>query len=185
MDDTRFDIDAHDLFQFGNADVVVVQGLDMVDLGFVEAQLGIEDVQVDADAGLVPAILDTIVFTGLVDDGLRFFDLLGGTADVEVGLLDFQLDGFAGLLFRFTGHEEILFGLVDFSLRRAAIIEVISDASTDVPAAFIGIDAWEGVVGPVIAACNGDSRPIAGIGDVDVTFCLLDGNGCLEDFRKT
>ena len=102
MDDTRFDIDAHDLFQFGNADVVVVQGLDMVDLGFVEAQLGIEDVQVDADAGLVTDILDTIVFTGLVDDGLRFFDLLGGTADVEVGLLDFQLDGFAGLLFRFT-----------------------------------------------------------------------------------
>ena len=82
MDDTRFDIDAHDLFQFGNADVVVVQGLDMVDLGFVEAQLGIEDVQVDADAGLVTDILDTIVFTGLVDDGLRFFDLLGGTARV-------------------------------------------------------------------------------------------------------
>ena len=77
MDDTRFDIDAHNLFQFGNADVVVVQGLDVVDLGFVEAQLGIEDVQVDADSGLVTDILDTIVFTGLVDNGLRFFDPSG------------------------------------------------------------------------------------------------------------
>ena len=140
MDDTRFDIDAHDLFQFGNADVVVVQGLDMVDLGFVEAQLGIEDVQVDADAGLVTDILDTIVFTGLVDDGLRFFDLLGGTADVEVGLLDFQLDGFAGLLFRFTGDEESLFGLVNFGLGRTAVVETISDTSTDVPAALVSID---------------------------------------------
>mgnify|MGYP006964171561 CR=1 FL=1 len=70
-----------------------------------------------------------------------FLRPLGGTADVEVGLLDFQLDGFAGLLFRFTGDEEVLFGLVDFSLGRAAVIEIIGDASSYFPAALIGIDA--------------------------------------------
>ena len=82
----------------------------------VEAQLGIEDVQVDADTGLVTDVLDTVIFTGLVDDGLRFFDLLGRTADIEVGLLDLELDRFTGLLFRFPGDEEILFGLSDLAL---------------------------------------------------------------------
>ena len=155
----------------------------MVDLGLVEAQLGIEDVQVDADTGLVTDVLDTVIFTGLVDDGLRFFDLLGRTADVEVGLLDLELDRFTGLLFRFPGDEEVLFGLVDFGLGSAAIIEIIGYASCYLPASLIGIDAGEGVVSPVIAASNGYSRFIAGISDVDTAFRFLDGNGCLEDFR--
>lgn len=107
----------------------------------VEAQLGIEDVQVDADTGLVTDVLDTVIFTGLVDDGLRFFNLLGRTADVEVGLLDLELDRFTGLLFRFPGDEEVLFGLVDFGLGSAAIIEIIGYASCYLPASLIGIDA--------------------------------------------
>ena len=47
MDDTGTDIDAHGLFQFGNAYIVIIQCLNVVDLRFVEAQLGIEDIQVD------------------------------------------------------------------------------------------------------------------------------------------
>ena len=80
MDDARFDVDTHDLFEFGNADVIVVQSLDMIDLSFVQAELGIEDVQVDADPCLIANVLNTIVFTSLVDNGLCFGDLLSCTA---------------------------------------------------------------------------------------------------------
>lgn len=173
MDDARFDIDAHDLFQFGNADVVVVQGLDMVDLGLVEAQLGIEDIQVDADTGLVTDVLDTVIFTGLVDDGLRFFDLLGRTADIEVGLLDLELDRFTGLLFRFPGDEEILFGLSDFGFGSTTIVELISEISTNRPLTFISINARKSGITPIITTFYGYGRFIAGISDVDIIFRFL------------
>lgn len=73
----------------------------MVDLSFVQAELGIKNVQVDADTCLIADVLDTIVFAGLVDNGLRFFDLLSCAADIEVGLLDGELHRFARGLFRF------------------------------------------------------------------------------------
>lgn len=158
MDDARFDVDTHDLFEFGNADVIVVQSLDMIDLSFVQAELGIEDVQVDADPCLIANVLNTIVFTSLVDNGLCFGDLLSCTADIEVSLLYSQLYRFARSLFCFSGDEEVLFCLVDFSLCRAAVIEGIGYAGSDIPAAAIGIESGEVIVRPAVAAANGNGR---------------------------
>ena len=121
MDDTGTDIDAHGLFQFGNAYIVIIQCLNVVDLRFVEAQLGIEDIQVDTDAGLIADILDTVIFLGLVNDRRRFFYFLGRTADIEIGLLDFQLYRFPCLLFCFPGRKERFFGLFDSGIGSAAI----------------------------------------------------------------
>lgn len=157
--------------------------LDMIDLSFVQAELGIEDVQVDADPCLIANVLNTIVFTSLVDNGLCFGDLLSCTADIEVSLLYSQLYRFARSLFCFSGDEEVLFCLVDFSLCRAAVIEGIGYAGSDIPAAAIGIESGEVIVRPAVAAANGNGRLIASIGDGDVSFRFLNGKGRLEDFR--
>ena len=121
MDDTGADIDAHCLFQFGNTDIIIIQCLDMVDLGFVEAQLGIEDIQVDANTSLIADVLDTVIFLRLIDDSRRFFYALCRTADIEVCLLDFQLDRFPCLLFCFPGGKECFPCFLDFGISRAAI----------------------------------------------------------------
>ena len=147
------------MFQGSQADVVIIEGCNVVGSGCVKLQFCIQYIQVDAYAAAVTDSCNLVGFFSLRHSRFGGTDLFFIGKDIQVILSDFQFHRLPGLEQLFLGYLDPFFGFLHCCLGGTAIPEVPADFSKECPVIFIDFGKGCGI--PAVTAANADGRHIA------------------------